>query len=393
MQNNHKDLPKGDNSKFKVFSLALLLLAFSFTFYVSPVFAITEITFTTEPQTISPNTISDGITVSSDVQSEETSDLFLTSSSATGEFSSSMSNWKPVSKVTWNKTWANRTFYYRNVESGADTLAATLTGRVSGQSWTATQSITVGDSEQEPDQTSGGEDEIESDNSAAVSAHSSPTALSTTVKPPSKPLALDLGRDRLVAVGVPMAFRAKVTGGESPVSRNGNGRGARITWSFGDGGAARGPEPTHFYYFPGTYIVVATVEQSDEQAVARVAVEVVQPEAVIGEVGLTPRPYVQIINNAKRELNLGYWQIRANGQTITLPADTLIAAQKKIYLPLDPAKISITTAPAVELLYPNGQLAATKSFQITKSTPEVWRDLQNQLNKLLILVATQLKSQ
>lgn len=373
----------------KKYFLVFLISIFSLIFSVTPSLAITGIVFTTEPQTIAPAATSGEITVSSGEAVGETADLFLTSSSATGEFSSNASDWKPVPKMTWNTNWAKRTFYYRDAAAGNYTITATLTGRTSNQSFTATQPITVGDGGAVPDQTNDGGANVANDDSdltGAISAHSSPTALSAPAKAPAKPLTFDIGRDRLVSVGAPVTFRAKVTGGGTGEKN----RGTKITWSFGDGGSAIGPEPTHFYYFPGIYIVIATADQSDESAIARTTVEVIQPQAEIGEVGFSPRPYMQIVNRAPRELNLGFWQIRTNGKSLILPADTLIAGQKKIYLPLDPAKISLAETGAVDLLYPNGQMAATKSLPVGQSETEIWRELQNELGKLAALLAARL---
>ena len=108
---------------------------------------IAAFNFITEPQTINPGEFSGSLTIQSQdasgekVNTAETIDLEFLSASPTGEFLNSSGN--PVSAVM-SKGTANRTFYYRDSASGVFTLNIKATGRESGQSWTATQNITVG---------------------------------------------------------------------------------------------------------------------------------------------------------------------------------------------------------------------------------------------------------
>ena len=110
---------------------------------------VSKIVFTTEPQTVKPSEISgtttiqtqDSLSVSTAVG--ETSDVFVTSSSATGEFSSNAMNWESVTKMTMNKNWANRTFYYKDSTVGTYTISVKVVGRTSLKEWNASQTITV----------------------------------------------------------------------------------------------------------------------------------------------------------------------------------------------------------------------------------------------------------
>ncbi len=142
---------KNNSSKLKIFNFTLLLLVFSFTFYVPAVLAaVAKLEFVTPARLVAPGAISEKLTASSGEAVGETSDLFLTSSSPTGEFSSNNSNWQTVTKLTWNNNWANRSFYYRDSTSGAHTITVTLTTRATRNSWTANQTITVGQAVVEP---------------------------------------------------------------------------------------------------------------------------------------------------------------------------------------------------------------------------------------------------
>jgi len=108
---------------------------------------ITQINFTTSPQTIDVNVISSTLTTQTQNTSgtEEKLDtsgtiLDLSSSSGTGEFSASSATWISVTSLGMNNGWANRNFYYRDSTSGTHTLTITA----QNQTWTpATQTITV----------------------------------------------------------------------------------------------------------------------------------------------------------------------------------------------------------------------------------------------------------
>lgn len=106
---------------------------------------ITQIVFITNPQTFDLGATSTVLTVQTQNASGTSEQVGATtklnlSSTGGGEFSSSDTNWDPVSQLTMNSNWANRSFYYRPSTSGAETITVTP----EGQTWTpATQIITV----------------------------------------------------------------------------------------------------------------------------------------------------------------------------------------------------------------------------------------------------------
>lgn len=85
---------------------------------------VSQFVFTTDVQTIKPNEISEKLTIQSQdtsgnpVKISQTVCLELKTSSNTGEFSSSNTNWSSVNKLTMNKGTANRNFYYKDLTIG-----------------------------------------------------------------------------------------------------------------------------------------------------------------------------------------------------------------------------------------------------------------------------------
>lgn len=111
---------------------------------------ITQLNFTTAPQTIDANATSTVITIqtqnatSSLEKVSGTTTLNLTSTSATGEFSSNSTNWIAVATLTMSTNSANRSFYYRDTTAGTHTLTVTASVGGVAREWTpATQAIVI----------------------------------------------------------------------------------------------------------------------------------------------------------------------------------------------------------------------------------------------------------
>ena len=126
-------------NRWLIFSILLLPLAAAA--------AVAKLEFVPPARGAAPGVISEKITVqtqTADGQSEtigQTADATFKSSSPTGEFLNESGD--PV-KITWNSNWANRTFYYRDSNVGNYTLTITVVGRDGESSWTASQTITIG---------------------------------------------------------------------------------------------------------------------------------------------------------------------------------------------------------------------------------------------------------
>lgn len=133
----------------------IVIISFITLFIPSFVFAqISQISFTTTNQIIEPDEISETITVQTQdsggnlAQTSETIDLEFLSSSLTGEFLSPSSE-NPVTTTMASGT-ANKNFRYRDSSEGTFTLTINAVGRVSGSTWSVSQDITVGATEQPP---------------------------------------------------------------------------------------------------------------------------------------------------------------------------------------------------------------------------------------------------
>ncbi|MFH1111984.1 MAG: Ig-like domain-containing protein, partial [Patescibacteria group bacterium] len=107
---------------------------------------ITKINFTSPAQTVNINSPSGILTTqtqnasSMPEQVSETTTLNLTSTSGTGQFSSSVDTWSPVTTLTMSINSANRNFYYRDPTAGTHTLTVSAEGKT----WTvASQNIIV----------------------------------------------------------------------------------------------------------------------------------------------------------------------------------------------------------------------------------------------------------
>ena len=130
-------------------SVPVLLAVLFFGFSAQSAFAasenITQIVFKTSSQSVVANATSTVLTTETQntgvlEEVSTTTVLNLSSTSVTGQFSSSNTNWSPVTTLTMASSTAHSNFYYRDSTPGT----YTLTVSAQGQSWaSATQTITV----------------------------------------------------------------------------------------------------------------------------------------------------------------------------------------------------------------------------------------------------------
>lgn len=321
------------NYKRVLFPLLTLFVTGWLLFSPSIVLASVEkIVFTTEPQTVLPNQMSEAITIQTQnnegtkEEVTETMDLVFSSDSSTAEFLGSTGN---ATTKYMSKNSANRTFYYRDSNLGEHLISITATGRDSGQKFSASQKITISNSvvASSTDDTSSTTENTDSSNqnvfstNGGYSSHTAQTDLSNSEEiTPS----IGAGRKRLTASGVPVPFHVE------------RGRGANdarnFVWSFGDGTSAEGETVQHSYQFAGQYNVVLNGFSSKGQSVARTKVEVIEPRVVVSTVNRIAG-YVEISNNDKKEINIGNW-ILSGDKNYKIPSDTIIDGNQKIKIPL-----------------------------------------------------------
>lgn len=311
--------------KFSLGFLAIILTSLLFMVAVSAYAAtVSKISFTSEERSVAINQISEALTFQTQdssgtsVQTPETLDLEFFSTSPTGEFVSSTG---AAATKTMNKNTSNRTFYYRDSTSGSFTLRVKATGRDSGQSFEASQKISVGGgaslTEGNVLGVSTNSDEQQNSTLSATSGASSPSYSTQDTK-----LEVSAGQDRLTSIGSPINFQAQIKKNTSANSS------VKFSWSFGDGHVGDGPLVSHIYKYPGEYALVLNAISGNTFASGRLKVLVIDPEISIFDKG----EHVEILNNSKYEINLFKWKIVSDNKGFIFQPDTIIFPKSKIKL-------------------------------------------------------------
>lgn len=306
-----------------VFFFAGILLFAGSAFAVS---GIARFAFVTDPQTISSGKLSDALQIQAqdangkEIKSEETIDLEFSSSSLTGEFLNASAN--PVSTVM-SKGTANRTFYYRDSNSGSHTLTVKAQGRDSRTLWTVSQMITVSSGASVP-----GSIPVPIPTPAPLPPSPSPPASSSSGISSNAQINVDAGSDQTVTVGSLTDFKGIAVGlKKEPLDT------ARFWWNFGDGETQEGKTTTHIFRMPGTYIVGLHVSSgeyaSSDYATVRVLANQMRASRVVeGKEG-----YIQLANPLNVESDIGGWIIEDGaGKRFFIPSKTKIAAGGELSL-------------------------------------------------------------
>lgn len=323
---------------------------------------VSQITFTSEPQAISANTLSAALTIQSRSASGEsapvpqTSCVALLSSSASGKFYSSTSATSPSMVLTMSKNTSNKNFYYQDSAEGAHTLTARLALKPESETrscgtWPlaewgtmldATQSITIGVTQQAPASQSQASSTQSTTTPVAVPAPVTP--VSSYVPPPLQTLFADAGLDRVEIVGADVMFRGRAyTRAQTIVDQ------VRYVWNFGDGATAEGETVLHHYDFPGRYAVTLTVAQDRNSGSDR-AIITAEP-ARLGFV-VHGDGSVEIVNTAGRDLDLSRWHVVRGFGRFTLPEETFLLAASS--LRIAHGTLGFRGDALTELQYPNG---------------------------------------
>lgn len=258
----------------------------------------------------------------------ETFDIYLESNSSSGSFSSNGSNWQDVDRVTMSKNTKNKNFYYKDSELKVVNISVVAKNRVTGEEWNLEHSLSVVDELTEVEDED--DDNEDSSGSNNPSSHSSPTALST--KKAVAKFEVDIGRDRLVLVGVPIEFEAILSNDISGVDYD---------WSFGDGGSEEGREVSYVYKYPGAYNVVLNAESKDSSSVDRT--EVIVVEANLGlEILSSDKRSIAIVNNADTEVNIGNFILDyGNGDTFVFAKDTILNSGARLVVDQEMTRANI----------------------------------------------------
>jgi len=324
---------------------------------------ITQLAFVTDSQTVLQNEPSTIITVQTESVSgnKEPFDtsgttLSLISSSASGQFSASSTNWEAVSSLTVNKGWSGRNFYYKDSSVGDFVITARITAGASV--WSASQNIKItGNSNSDGDTDTGGGDTNdqatttdEDTNTTTIvvtkyiySSHSSPVEISRFTS--GSTFQVSAGRERLGFVGNALNFVAKNN------LKNEN-QTVKYLWSFGDGTKEEGGSVSHIYEFPGEYSVVLNATFAGENAVSRTEIKVMEPSVALVS---ADQEKITLKNSALSEINLNNWSLDNGHERFIFPLDTIVGGNKSLTLARKAAKISGYHNEKIGLYDPTGK--------------------------------------
>ncbi len=340
--------------------ISLVLVALLLPSFVGAA-AIDHIAFTTDVQSVAPSTVSAQITIEAQdaagvAVNGNSVCMQVTSSSASGEFSTNESSWPatPTSalSLTLSTSQFRRNFYYRDASSGTVTLTvkaalrpgSTCTGwDPAGATWTATQLITIGSGSSSNQNTNS----QTSTSTTASSQSSNSTIVSSYVAPPVAAVFADGGENCMVIVGADTEFRGRAYNRDQEIVDN-----VRFNWNFGDGTVADGSSVLHNFSYPGTYVVVLTIAQHISAASDRILVTAEPAEL---HFSVNADGSISIGNEAGRDIDISRWLVRSFGRSFVFPDGTVILEGETLRIPN--STLGFTVGPQTELQYPNGMRA------------------------------------
>ncbi|TSD03896.1 MAG: hypothetical protein Greene071436_232 [Parcubacteria group bacterium Greene0714_36] len=307
-----------------------------------------EFVFVSEPQAIRAGETSAEVKIQAqdgagnEKKTEETIDLIFSSTSSTGEFLNASGN--PVSTVMARGT-ANRTFYYRDASPGTHTLTVSATGRISGQIWTAIQSITI------PLSTGAGAPVTPAVSSATATPSPAAASGSVTATPIPPTIEARAGKDQTAVAGATVNFQGTAIGLLGVPIEN-----ARFWWNFGDGATAEGHDAAHVFRVPGIYLTGLHVSSGIYAASDYVAVTVIPNKVSISEVVGGDAGFTRLKNGSEMALDIGGWTIEdGQGKSFVLPPHTMIRGKSDVALPH--AVTGFIGAPSLTVRFPDGSVS------------------------------------
>lgn len=333
--------------------------------------AIAEFKFSTDAQSILPNTASETITLQArdtagePVKAGKTACLKLSSSSPAGEFSSSSENWSSVSILTIASNWTSRSFYYRSSVPGIHILVAKIGLRPDDETrscaawpyeewsvqWSAAQELTVQ-----------GETVLSGTASSSVSATPAPAA---TASVPLFGIRADAGEDKTAAAGSNVEFLGMAYGVEGEPMEQ-----ARFWWNFGDGDAKEGRAVSHIFQVPGTYTAGLHISSGSYAASDYATVRVVPNQLKISRVISGERGFIQLANPGETEIDLGGWILEWGAKQFALPPRTKIAKGSEIAFPNSLTGLDGAPGAVLSIRYPNSAFALQYVAQPPPAIPE-----------------------
>jgi hypothetical protein len=144
--------------------------------------------------------------------------------------------------------------------------------------------------------------------------------------------------------------------------------GGRVTWAFGDGGEARGPEVSHQFLYPGEYITTVVLEYGTLFDIQQIRVTVVPLDAAlyVHEGG----DWVTVVNNSEHQLDVSQWRIVSSGRYFQIPENTVVPAKGEVRFASEVTKLMLPGFSEVMLVYPDGQIAVRSTEKLAVGTEE-----------------------
>jgi len=195
--------------------------------------------------------------------------------------------------------------------------------------------------------------DTESSSSTTTSSTSSNSSGSYFIEPK---ISVSAGGDRTVVASAGTVFEGRVQGLKGEAITN-----ARLVWNFGNGESREGRSVLYAFPYPGRYVVILDASSEIYSATTRLTVTVVPAQVSVSEVN---SDFVEITNSSGIELNLGLWQLTADGQTFRFPANTILFPHESVAISNIATGLTPSSPKAVSLLYPNGTLAATYGTEL-----------------------------
>ncbi len=166
------------------------------------------------------------------------------------------------------------------------------------------------------------------------------------------------GEDKRVTVGATTEFKGQAFGLEDEPLDN-----ARFLWTFGDGASKEGKNITHFYQYPGEYIVVLNVSSGEYFASDSMLVKALPNQIFISEIKTGADSWIELENKSKEEIDISGSQIKYENQIFVFPQSTRIRPSAYLIIPSSVSgMIFYPGKGVVELLYPGGFKADSFSY-------------------------------
>ena len=315
--------------------------------------------FITEPQKIELGEVSDAITIQSQDSNGnvaavlQTVCIALSSNSQTGQFSSSATNWSPVSIITMNKNTANRTFYYKNENNGTYLVYAKVALRPEeenrtcaswpqeewGNKWNISQNIIIGNKNEDVAENITNNTQFKEENSTTAESQISPKFFITAYA----------GKDHTALSGASVFFDGYAEGLSMDISSK-----ARFLWNFGDGNYFEGKNVSHVFWYPGTYVVTLETSFADMSASHHILLTVLENPMHISEI--KPNKYIEFENKSSAIIDVSGFGI-SNGvdQPFYFSKNSLVAPRAFLVLTKEILGFDIPYLGRVIMLYPNGK--------------------------------------